>query len=85
MARDGVMPPVENRDRTEFGHLFKWNAQTREWETTTGRKVFVRAPDTLNLFWLVRVPSTGVNQPLTGEDAEERAFCIAEVYSRQQD
>lgn len=81
MAKDGVMPP--NHDRTEFGHKFKWNIANREWETTSGRKVFVRAPDTFNMFWYVRVPSTNTDQALSGVDAEKRAFCIAEGYSRQ--
>lgn len=83
MPQDGVMPQVENKDRTEFGHLFKWNPENQEWETTTGCQVFVRAPGTINLFWLVRVPNSNREYQLVGENAEKRAFSIAEMYSRQ--
>ncbi len=84
MTETNAAASQPSKDRIEFGHTFMWNAETREWETTTGRKVMVRAPDTLNAFWYVRVPSTGINQPLSGDGAEERAFSIAEIYSRQQ-
>jgi hypothetical protein len=85
MAQGSLTPQSEYGDRVEFEHQFKWNAATREWETTTGRKVYVKPAESSSQYWMVRVPSTQLSVPLCGEDVERRAFCVAEVYSRQQD
>ena len=85
MTDDGVRPEIQVLERTEFGHNFKWNTETREWETTTGRKVLITPPNKFNTYWYVSVPSTGTCLPFCGDDAEKRAFCVAEGYSRQVD
>ncbi len=84
MKNVDVASQQPSRDRVEFGHKFKWSYDTWRWETTAGRKVFVSPPLVPGHYWYVTVPSTGVDLPLSGTDAENRAFCIAEGYSRQQ-
>ncbi len=79
------MTVVETRDRTEYGQLFKWNPESCEWETTTGRKIFVKFVGEFGTtWWFVRVPHAREEHQLVGDDAEQRAFCVAESYSRQQ-
>lgn len=85
MADDGVKPETQSLERIEFGHKFRWNAETNNWETTAGREVLVRPPSKLSAYWYVSVPSTGTQLPFCGADAEKRAFCVAESYSRQVD
>lgn len=89
MSQVGVVSQPENRYRKEWGHVFKWNYETQEWETTTGRQVFIKVPNAeeedKDKIWLIRVPGTKINMPFIGEDAEQRAFCVAEGYSRQKD
>lgn len=76
---------VENRNRIEFGHQFNWNAEIQAWETTNVHKVLVRAPDALNPFWSVSVPRYNTDYRIQGENAEQRAFSIAEGYARLKD
>jgi hypothetical protein len=85
MTQSGAKPQQERQDRSEFGHDFKWNAESGEWETTSGRKVYVRPSNPDNSYWVIRVPSTYTEHTFTGNDAEARAFCVAEGYSRQAD
>jgi hypothetical protein len=86
MAEVGMIPQVQDReDRIEFGHLFRWSSLLQAWTTTSGRLVLVEPPNQFSTLWFIRVPSTKTNQPLTGDNIEERAFSIAEAFSRQKD
>ena len=70
---------------TMYGHYFRWNSRTEKWETSSGRVVYITPPTEDDEMWYVEVPSTGINQPVAGQYAENRAFTIAEAYSRQKD
>ena len=83
MSRDGVMPQLPYGDRIQFGQQFKWDPATQEWETASGRKVFVSPPNSQDSCWYVRVPTLNIYQPVTEQYAEERAFCLADAYSRK--
>jgi hypothetical protein len=84
MTQNGEMFSSLKGDRIEYNHVFRWDDTHGRWETTEGRKVYVNPAGIFGNFWRVNIPSTGVSHDLTGEDVEARAFCIAEVYSRQQ-
>jgi hypothetical protein len=75
--------PTKLEDRTEFGHMFKFLGKS--WLSTSGQKVEVVPPEVLGEPWLVVLRDQGnSSMELVGHDAEERAFCVAEVFTRQQ-
>ncbi len=69
--------------RTEAGHVFEKNLSNIAWKTTSGKLVYVWPPYGEITFWRVEVLSTGTIETVEGEDAEKRAFSIAERFSRQ--
>jgi hypothetical protein len=80
--------PIQGEDWHEFDHHFKWD-ERGFWETTTGRKALILPPrrygNGSDGMWIVDVPSTDNRHHLTGENVHMRAFCIAEIISRQTD
>lgn len=71
------------KDRIMYGHLFVWNEELRAWESTSGNRVCVLPPDNNNPDWRIAVEHLEQTLRFTGENTEERAFCLAELYTRQ--
>jgi len=76
---------LSGETRKEFGHVWSWQPEGKRrghWQSTDGNLVRVFPPsDSLN-FWYVTICDAEQHR-LTGSNVEQRAFCIAEVYTRQ--
>ncbi len=77
---------MENK-RVCYGHTFVYilgqGIEPTHWESTAGNKVWIIPSERHNESWFVYVVTTRRLDEFTGEDAEERAFCTAEVYTHQ--
>ncbi len=75
--------PTKEGDRTDYGHRFQWLGES--WFSTSGQKVEVIPPKTLDDRWWIVLHDQPTVEPMDfrGEDAEGRAFCVAEGYTRQ--
>ncbi|GEM_PF-6806156 len=71
------------QERTEWGHRFIWNNEHAGWESTSGNKVVVLPPSASEKHWRLAVAHLEQTYDFSGEDAERRAFCVAEGYTRQ--
>lgn len=73
------------KDRTteRYGQTWTWRQDyTGHWVSTAGLLVSIFPPSGDANEWLV-VNGYGKSHRFTGEDAEERAFCVAEGFTRQ--
>ena len=73
-------------DRTEFGHLFHavdGHGNHPYWKSTSGKEVIIIPSSKYSSLWFVFVVPDGELLCFTGEDVEQRAFCVAEGYTRQ--
>lgn len=71
------------QDRVEYGQTFKWCPRSGFWRSTSGKREVHVVPPKRGRSWRVVVPSLQKSQDLTGENAEARAFSVAEGYTRQ--
>ncbi|HYF12789.1 MAG TPA: hypothetical protein VD928_00625 [Candidatus Paceibacterota bacterium] len=70
-------------DRFEFGQLFRWHPTPGFWRTTKGNLAFVfPGSEETGEPWMYFIPDFEEFHSLRGENAEERAFAIADAYSR---
>jgi len=80
------MENFKKKDRTEFGHKWKWqkadSIMRGHWKSGKGNLVRVFPPCGSVTSWLVTVCDEE-NYKLTGQNAEQRAFAIAEPFTRQ--
>lgn len=78
------------KDREEEGHFFHYSTTAGGiygpgWENTSkGNRVVVLPPFESRKAWLVAVPHLEDSSEIIGEDAEERAFSVADLFIRQQ-
>lgn len=73
------------QERIEYGHTFRRDPLfPRSWTSTEGNLVIVTEPDEETSNWKVLVVATDTVLEMSGEDAEGRAFCVAELFTRQQ-
>lgn len=74
------MTPIwGNRD--EYGMFFMWDESLGFWYSTSGRLVVVVPPTVQRKWWTCVVANRLLE--FSGDDAEERAFCVAEGFTRQ--
>ena len=73
-------PFFKGEDRTEFGHEWKW--QKHHWISSEGNLVRIFPPSDSITSWFVIVCDEE-RYEIAGEDAEQRAFAVGEVFTRQ--
>ncbi len=80
--RDAITAfPTELKDRVESGTSFRWNGLFRYWVADSASRVAVVPPSLPGEPWIVSANGRHLNR-LTGDDAEDRAFCVAATYAR---
>ncbi len=69
-----------------FGQVWEWREKnllmTGHWKSTAGNLVFIFPPPDDSAEWWINIMDEDVLN-FTGEDAEKRAFCVAECFTRQ--
>ena len=85
---------IRRRTFKKFGQVWKWYSNYRKngwrehWESTNGNAVEIFPPEKYTTYWWVFVypskDSQGTRHGFSGRDAGERAFIVAEVFTRQQ-
>ncbi len=78
-------PPTALGNRKEFGHQFVWLKRPGCWCSTSGQSVMVVPPSDVGSRepWLCIVPGQIRVEEFIGHQAEQRAFSVAEAYTRQ--
>ena len=81
---------MNREDKHIDGCLFKWQENLQLWSSPHNdpdriREVQVIPPQDDTPSWRVVVPSTGSSDTLAGAQVEDRAFAVAETYTRQKD
>lgn len=72
-------------ERIEYGHTFREDSFfPGTWCSTEGNAVIVTKPRKDKKNWEVFVVATNKTLEMSGEDAERRAFCVAEIFTKQQ-
>lgn len=81
MSLQGTEKRVE-----KYGHTWKWrepNGDMRgHWESTEGNLVMIFPPNAQIDYWSI-LEDHEVTHKFSGDDAEERAFSVAEAFTRQ--
>ncbi len=72
----------------KYGQTWKWYGFYKKgtlrghWESTKGNPVLIFPPFE-NLLWEIVIAPSQESYSFRGKNAKERAFCVAEVFTRQ--
>ena len=82
-----MIPNLKTETQKEaYGHTWEWRGSNptmrRHWKSTSGNLVLIFPPTETISSWYVNVCDDECYE-LTGKDVEDRAFCVAETYTRQ--